>query len=283
MIKTQSSLEKNAESLTDVGGSSYTDVLKRERASKKSIVRREKTPKEYVREILGEVDEIIDELFARKKKIVFNISAWLSEKKATSDHVDIIRATYTKERDEIIGALNGADQDLVEGYRFLNTKQKEIVVDFYDSLIEGLSDFTNLIKRKKALGRKPRVSKPIAASKQVKALKFLRESDEFGIVSVAPEHLIGASEAWVFNVKTRKLSKYVAADRGGFKAKGCSLLNFNEKESVTLTLRKPDEVLKVVVSAKKRELNKIIDGLTTKPTPANGRFNSSTVILTTIK
>ncbi len=281
MLKTQKSLEKNVETLTEIGGSSYSEVIKREK--NRPIVKRELTPIEYVRSILGEVDEIIDELFARKKKISFNLGTWLTNKKATNEHVEIIRATYSKDRDELVSAFEGTDKDLVEGYRFLNSRQKQIVIDFYNGLIDSCDDFVNLLKRKKALGRKPRIKKPATVGKQIKNLKFLRESDEYGIASIAPEHLVGASEAWVFNVKNRKLTKYVAADRGGFTVKGSTIQNFDEKLSESKMLRKPEETLKTVVGGKKSELNKLMNSLTTKGAPVNGRFNGLTVILTILK
>jgi hypothetical protein len=282
MLKTQKALSKNTETLTEVGGSSYTEVLNREKKNQ-PVVKRAATPIEYVRSILGEVDEVIDELFARKKKTTFNLTTWLADKKVTNEHVELIRATYTKDRDELVSALEGTDKDLVEGYRFLNDRQKQVIIDFYNNLIDACIDFVNLLKRKKALNRKPRVKKPVTAGKQVKTLKFLRESDEYAIASVAPEHLVGALQAWVFNIKTRKLTKYVASDRGGFTVKGSTLQNFDEKLSETKMLRKPEETLKTVVGGKKRELNKLMDSLTTKAAPANGRFNGATVILTVLK
>jgi hypothetical protein len=101
---------------------------------------------------------------------------------------------------------------------------------------------------------------------------------------------VGASELWVFNVKTRKLGKYVAANidpKGmaregtGLSIKGTTIEGFDENLSVQKTLRKPEEQLKDFKAAGKVKLRKYLEEIATTETKLNGRINIDTVILKT--
>ena len=93
---------------------------------------------------------------------------------------------------------------------------------------------------------------------------------------------------WVFNVKTRKLGKYVAqnidpkgmAREGtGLSVKGTTIQGYNENESIQKTVRKPEETLKEFKSAGKVKLRKFLDDIKTTDIKLNGRLNTDTIIL----
>ena len=103
-----------------------------------------------------------------------------------------------------------------------------------------------------------------------------------------PDQIIGASELWVFNIKTRKLGKYVAKNidpkgmgraGSGLSVKGTTIIGFNEEQSIQKTLRKPEEQLKAFKSAGKVALRKFLDEIPTIDTKLNGRCNSDTILL----
>jgi hypothetical protein len=136
--------------------------------------------------------------------------------------------------------------------------------------------------------RKPRVAKPKSADKQVNKVKFLAVDDKYKITSINPVEIVGASELWVFNVKTRKIGKYVAAnidpkgmgrDGTGLSVKGTTITGFDENLSIQKTLRKPEEQLKEFKAAGKVKLRKFLDEITTTDTKLNGRLNPDTVLL----
>jgi 16S rRNA U516 pseudouridylate synthase RsuA-like enzyme len=91
--------------------------------------------------------------------------------------------------------------------------------------------------------------------------------------------LLEATEVWVYNTKTRKLGKYVAAEHATIQVKGASLEFFDEKLSIQKTLRKPDETLKAFKKAGKVALRKFMDEIKTTDIKLNGRLNSDTIIL----
>jgi hypothetical protein len=99
------------------------------------------------------------------------------------------------------------------------------------------------------------------------------------LVSVNPADIIGAKELWVFNTKTRKLGKYVAAEYQELGVKGTSITGFDEKQSVAKTLRKPEEQLKEFKSAGKVALRKFLEDIKAVDIKLNGRINEDTVLL----
>ena len=127
--------------------------------------------------------------------------------------------------------------------------------------------------------RKPRVKKPVAKEKLIAKLKYLAKDDKLQIVSVNPLDLIESTEVWVYNVKTRKLGKYVAEDGQVMQVKGTSLQFFDESKSIQKTLRKPEETLKEFKKAGKVKLRTFMDDIKTTDIKLNGRLNSDTIIL----
>jgi len=173
---------------------------------------------------------------------------------------------------------------LKEGYAHLKKADIAKYTQAIQSLLEAL-DF--VIEQSKAK-RKPRVAKPKSADKQVTKAKYLKVDDKYKLTSINPVEIVGATELWVFNVKTRKLGKYVAANidpKGmgregtGLSVKGTSILGFDENLSVQKTLRKPEEQLKAFKAAGKVALRKFLEEIPTTETKMNGRLNPDTVLL----
>ena len=87
----------------------------------------------------------------------------------------------------------------------------------------------------------------------------------------------------MFNIKTRKIGKYVADDNCTLQVKGTTLQFFNSKQSVAKTLRKPEEQLREFNKSGKVALRKFMDNIVAVETKLNGRINNDTVILKAVK
>jgi hypothetical protein len=173
---------------------------------------------------------------------------------------------------------------LKEGYAHL----KKADIKKYRSAIESLMTELDFVIDQAKATRKPRKAKPKSATKLVEKLKFCKADSKYALASVSPEQIIGANELWVFNVKTRKLGKYVASnqdpkgmarDGTGLQVKGTTITGFDENLSVQKTLRKPEEQLKEFKAAGKVALRKFLDEINTTDTKLNGRCNPDTVLL----
>ena len=173
---------------------------------------------------------------------------------------------------------------LKEGYAHL----KKADIKMFTTAIEELMTALDFVIDTAKATRAPRKAKPKSATKLVEKLKFLKVDEKFKLASVSPDQIIGATELWVFNVKTRKLGKYVAKnpdptgmgrDGSGLQVKGTTILAYDEAQSIQKTLRKPVDQLKDFKSAGKVKLRKFLEDIPTTDTKLNGRCNPETILL----
>jgi len=173
---------------------------------------------------------------------------------------------------------------LKEGYAHL----KKADIKMFTTAIEELMTALDFVIDTAKATRAPRKSKPKSATKLVEKLKFLKVDEKFKLASINPDQIIGASELWVFNVKTRKLGKYVAKnpdptgmgrDGSGLQVKGTTILAYDEEQSIQKTLRKPVDQLKDFKNAGKVKLRKFLEDIATTDTKLNGRCNPETILL----
>ena len=173
---------------------------------------------------------------------------------------------------------------LKEGYAHL----KKADIKAFTTAIEELMTALDFVIDTAKATRAPRKAKPKSATKLVEKLKFLKVDEKFKLASISPDQIIGASELWVFNVKTRKLGKYVAKnpdptgmgrDGSGLQVKGTTILAYDEAQSIQKTLRKPADQLKEFKGAGKVKLRKFLEDIATTDTKLNGRCNPETILL----
>jgi hypothetical protein len=105
----------------------------------------------------------------------------------------------------------------------------------------------------------------------------MKEFADLSLKSCRPEGILDSSELWVYNTKYRKVQVY-KAEFGNLGVKGTTIIGFNVKDSLSYTLRKPEEFFKDV-SIGKRALNAAIKKLKTKPSTPNGRINEECILL----
>jgi hypothetical protein len=206
----------------------------------------------------------------------FKMLNLLKGKGAKAAHARIIREFYARDLAELneLASGNGCEQ-LREGYKHRSRKQ---IKNFIQFLTEIESACTMLMQEAK-VNKKPRAKKPTDKSKVVAKLKYMKTNEPMKLVSVNPEDIIGSQELWVYNTKTRKLGKYVAAEFQELGVKGTSIIGFDELKSICKTVRKPEEKLKEFKSAGKIALRKFLDEINATDTKMNGRLNEETILL----
>lgn len=229
----------------------------------------------------------------------FDFKKHFSEMNVTQAHARKLKTFFAHELDDYkeleryptAGQLkkmseHEADQwlQLKEGYGHFKKADVKKLFTAVESLLQAL-DF--VIETAKAT-RAPRKSKPKSATKLVEKLKYLKIDNKFKLASISPDQIIGANELWVFNVKTRKLGKYIASnidpqgmqrDGSGLSVKGTTIQGYDESLSIQKTLRKPDVQLKEFKDSGKVKLRKFLDDIATTDTKLNGRCNPETVLL----
>jgi len=222
----------------------------------------------------------------------FDFTAHFSNMKVTQAHARKISARYQGELEEARLIVNGptpakiakikddierdSAEQLREGYKHLTKKDAQAYLTALETLVGACA----LVVDASKATRKPRVKKAPSKEKLIAKLKYKPTDEKYQIASVNPLELIESTEIWVFNTKTRKLGKYVAADDCKvMTVKGSAIVGFDEAKSIQKTLRKPDEALKEFKAAGKIKLRKFLDEIKTTETQLNGRINLDTVIL----
>ena len=248
------------------------------------------------------IDEWLDGWFTDRKKFDpkgFDFKKHFQKEGVTQAHARKIKGFFENEISDFkdlermptagqLKKMSEFEQDqwmqLKEGYAHLKKADIKTFVTAIEELLTALEFVVDSAKATRA----PRKAKPKSASKLVEKLKYLKTDDKFKIASVQPDQIIGASELWVFNTKTRKLGKYVAENPdptgqgragSGLQVKGTTIIGFKESESIQKTLRKPADQIKEFKKAGKVALRKFLDEIPTTDTKLNGRCNPDTILL----
>jgi hypothetical protein len=190
-----------------------------------------------------------------------------------------IQAVFEPRCAEVREARTTKDEDLRDAYSYMKAADYKRYDAFYDKLF---ADLTAYNQTKKATKRAA-VRKPPAKEKLVRGLKYLKQDAGMKLVSINPVDIVGAEQLWVYNVKNRKLGRYVAEDQGGvLGVKGTTITGFNENKSTQKTLRKPEEQVKAFLASNKVELRKFLENIKTTEIKLNGRINTDTILLKVI-
>ena len=165
----------------------------------------------------------------------FKVLNLLKGKEAKAAHARIIKEFYNTMLAELEELASGeADEQLREGYSHLARKNVRKLMDF----LQEISAACTMLAQEAKVNRAPRAKKSVPKEKLVAKLKYKKTDEPLKLVSINPVDVLGASEVWIYNTKTRKLGKYVADSiQGPITVKGTSLVGFDEHASVCKTLR----------------------------------------------
>ena len=206
----------------------------------------------------------------------FKVLNLLKAKQAKAAHARIIRDFYAGDLTELLELASGkADEQLKEGYSHRSKKQIKSFIAF----LQEIESACNMLMQEAKVNKKPRAKKAVDKDKIIAKLKYKKSDEPLKLVSINPADIIGAQELWIFNSKTRKLGKYVAAEFQELGIKGTTITGFSETKSVQKTLRKPAEQIKAFKEAGKVVLRKFLEEINAVDTKMNGRINEEIMLL----
>jgi hypothetical protein len=207
--------------------------------------------------------------------------AYFREANMPQSFVSRIREKYAEQYEELLESQNKkGDPALREAYEWMTKAEFKRYDAWYKALFDALTTYGTV----KAAVRKVRKPRPVSKEKLVKKVKYLTEFKELNLVSINPTDIVGATELWVYNTKTRKIGKYVAAVSSGVMSiKGSTIIGFDEKLSVAKTLRKPQEQMKAFMNSGKVQLRKFMDNIRAVEIALTGRLNGDTILLKSVK
>jgi len=239
--------------------------------------------KEASNNIIAEIEEAVDDFINNPDKFKGLDAVKLFRKlNVNQAHARHIRAFYEgplAEYHMLQQPVREQDEDLREGYAHLDKAAIKRGV----TLFSGILGACDLIAAESKATRKTRIPKPKSADKLVAKMKYCKTDEKYKVASINPADIIDATEVWVFNIKTRKLGKYVAEEHALLQIKGTTLQFFDANASVAKTLRKPEQQLSDFNKSGKVQLRKFLDNIKGVETKMNGRFNADTVILKAVK
>lgn len=231
---------------------------------------------EKTSEIIGDLEGIYDDI-ATGVKNPTKLYEFLVANNVVQSQLGKYEGLFRKRKEELELAQSKKDEQVKEGYSHLKAADFKRIVGWIDDLLSAVEQYRGVKKATK----KARVKKAPSKEKLVAKLKYAKEDKGLKIVSINPADIIGAGELWVYNTKTRKLGKYVAAAYKQLSIKGTSIEGFDTDKSTSKTLRKPDEKLKEFAKAGKIQLRKFLDDIKATETKLTGRISEDVVLLRT--
>jgi hypothetical protein len=166
------------------------------------------------------------------------------------------------------------DPDLREGYSSYSKAQLKQRAAFYESILADCARHASNAKKQKVVRKK----KVVTADKNLKHLKYQKESKEYKVVSINPEKFLGAEELVTFNTKYKLLTVFTALDRAGLGVKGTTMINYDEAKSKSYRIgRKTEECVETALRGGKRVFAKMLTSL--KECNLQHRINENTILL----
>jgi hypothetical protein len=234
--------------------------------------------REKANECAGELEGLFDNFIVAETKMSadFKPMALLRSMNIVPQMIGNITAVWRLRLQEFNEVLAGKDPQLVEGYSHLTKAQLKNCVKFCELVISDCESYAQLKKTE----RKPRARKAVSPEKLSAKFRFLKEFKDLELKSESPVKLVEASEAWLYNTKTRKLIHVVADEYAArFTIKGTSIISFDKVTTVQKTLRKPETQLKAIMTVGKPAARKEFANIKSAESPFNGRSNPDLIIL----
>ena len=248
----------------------------------------EEAPKAYVPTIqdrlnektadtIGELEGHYDE-FVTNPKYSFKPYDFLVANNVPQSQLTKYEVLFQSRFDELKEAFGKTDEQLTEGYSHYKVADFKRIMAFIDQILNDIIQYRGVKKATKKI----RAPKSVSKEKVVAKLKYAKEDKVLRLVSVNPADIVGSQELWVYNIKTRKLGRYVADSLlGPLNVKGTGITGFDTAKSTSKTLRKPEEKLKEFSKATKVELRRFMEGIKATETLLNGRISADVVLLRT--
>jgi hypothetical protein len=234
--------------------------------------------REKVSECAGELEGMFDDFIQAGAKMSADWKpiAQIRGMNISPNMVGTIADVWKLKLAEFEEVLVGEDADLVEGYAHLNKNQIKQCVKFIEQVIADCGNYVQI----KKVERKPRAKKAVSPERLSAKFKYLKEFAELKLTSIAPAQLVGASEAWLYDTKKRKLIHVMAdAHIGTFSVKGSAVVGFDTVTTLQKTLRRPAEQLKELLAGGKPAARKVFKDTKATETKFNGRGNENLIIL----
>ena len=223
--------------------------------------------------VLVEIDKLYD-AWIREEDYEINLYNIFKVNNLKGAATKQVKEWILPDYEQYKSALDGTDEFMVEAYNHVSTKEKKKRIKIFETMFEDLER----IKHTSIMQRRVKKQTVKSADKQVAKMKYCNSNTDFKLESINPILIIGSHRLYTFNVENKTLTRMVA-NEVGFEVSGSTIKNLDVKKSISLKLRKPNEVLPIVLGRADKTIDESLDKLTTKSKVANGRINKNTILL----
>ena len=266
----EKSIENIIDNLLEIYGKVQDPIPVVKAESKPKVDKTRELAIQFSDEIEGAIDT-----YVKTKKSDFDVAAYLKANEIASPVAKEIGSYYNDMVKELENTL--VDSDAAAYYSNFTKAQMKKFIAFIQSIVNGCNQ--RVVSAKVS---KPRVKKPVPATKIVAKVKYKKEFPELNLKSVIPTSLVDATEIWTYDTKYRKLAVYRAEKDNKLTIKGTKILGYDIINSIQVMLRKPEEFFKNTQLAK-RALDAGIKTIKTKSVTPNGRMGDDTILLGAFK
>jgi len=230
------------------------------------------------REMIAFIDEALDGFYNNDYKGTIDWFQLLKTHKVKAPYVPIIKEHFDPLLAEVEAVSGQNDAQLNEYYRKLSKKQIAAYVNVVSELIANLDIWSGVTKKL----RKTRKKKPLSVQSTLKFFNYKESDDEYKIVSIDPQTIIGAKCLWVFNPKYNQIGFYLAEDETGLKIHRSQIRNFSTQNSMwkRIGTASAKAALNQYTALTLQRLWKTLDN---KPNGLTGSINKDTILLKAIK
>jgi hypothetical protein len=252
--------------------------IDRPRDDRPKISRRRSTETDLIASLESELDAFYRAGYKKRK---LDVQAAIDRADGGAPLCRAVAAYYRPLAEELEQAFRrDSPEDLREGYSRLTREQLRTYIELVRSFVLAAENRLAVLegtRQRRARAKRP----PIRPEKLVRDVQRLEADQELGVRSIDPVKIVGAQVLWAFNVKTRRLQRYVATDQTGLSVRGTRVINYAEgpDASSSKTIRKPSEVVGRVLEAGKVELRRLWDSIKTNASTPSGRLNHDTILL----
>ena len=225
--------------------------------------------------IMVDWDEIIDGWIDEKYNQKIDVFKLAKQYDLKGSSINIFKDAVMMEYQPIKDAYDGTCDQAVEAYSHITKRRLNKML----KTMEGIFSDLEQLKTANKAAKVPRAKKPKSSDAQVKSLKYRVDSVDDKVSSINPVMIPGKEVLFVYNTKSRKLIQYNTNSTKGFEVSGTTIKNICEKSRQT-TLRKPEEILPLVLKKSIKQIDKLVwDTVTTKISEPNGRINADCILL----
>lgn len=236
---------------------------------KKSI---QQLMEEKLYDMLGEVEYEIDKFIDDDYTSDFNMYEWCEKHDLNAKMASLITPHYKPLAIEVKNEEQ--DDQLKEAYAYMGMSGRRKFVEFLKNIMDDAERWAS--NKKQQFKPRMRKAKLVDATTKVKRLKFKQDDRDLKISSINPATIIGASELWVYNTKTKILQVY----RGNLDVRGTTIYGYGVGGAKQKSIgRSPAKYIKRCLDGGKLVLRKLMDEINSVEKDANGRINEHCILL----